>query len=95
MHLPAKNVFAAQRVSRQFRDVIEKSARIQQRLFLRPSGVKPLTWILEVDPGEDIPENRYVVCQNLGPLRPGQIALCLLDSLRYSTSTPPDRFVSN
>ncbi|KAK3621923.1 hypothetical protein LTR56_022510 [Elasticomyces elasticus] len=35
MHTPIKNVFVAQRVSTQFRNVVAKSIQLQQKLFLR------------------------------------------------------------
>ncbi|TKA58976.1 hypothetical protein B0A55_10563 [Friedmanniomyces simplex] len=37
LHMPAKSVFGAQRVCRQFRDVVATSVQLQRKLFLRPA----------------------------------------------------------
>ncbi|TKA72678.1 hypothetical protein B0A55_06286 [Friedmanniomyces simplex] len=37
LHMPAKSVIGAQRVCRQFRDVVATSVQLQRKLFLRPA----------------------------------------------------------
>lgn len=47
---PPKTVFAAQRVCRQFRDLVKTSATIRQKLFLRLSGTSAESWIIRTEP---------------------------------------------
>ena len=47
LHLPAKTVFASQRVCRLFRDTVQTSIRIKQKLFLLPSDAERVHWGIE------------------------------------------------
>lgn len=40
LHLPAKTIYGSQRVCRQFRDIVQMSVELQQKLFLRICGVQ-------------------------------------------------------
>ncbi|KAK3070180.1 hypothetical protein LTR53_010902 [Teratosphaeriaceae sp. CCFEE 6253] len=46
LHLPARSIFGAQRVCRQFRDIVATSIQLRKRLFLTPPDVTATeTWI--------------------------------------------------
>lgn len=49
LQLPALDVVPAQRVCRQFRDVIRTSVKLQRKVFLLPSGDEEQTWVLVVN----------------------------------------------
>ncbi|KAK5715120.1 hypothetical protein LTR15_010536 [Elasticomyces elasticus] len=47
MHAPVRSMFAVQRVSRQFRDIVVTSINLQQRMLLRPpKSILAETWAL-------------------------------------------------
>jgi len=53
--LPYKTLFVSQRVSRQFRDVITNSVRLQQQMGLRLSGAAKELWTIETVQNPKIP----------------------------------------
>ena len=58
IYLPIKKIFAIQRVSRRFRDIIGKSVQIQQKLFIKPCAKEEIWKLAHLPPrpgqtGED------------------------------------------
>ena len=49
MRLPPKQIFAVQRVSRQFRDVVSTSVKVQEKMLLRLASVPIKAWQLHID----------------------------------------------
>ena len=48
LYVPPKNVFGAQRMCRQFRDIVATSVKLRQKLFLRSTGQEEESWSLQV-----------------------------------------------
>lgn len=86
LRVPRQTILACQRVSRQFRDIVTTSTKLQQKLWYKTSGASPEIWTL---PAQKFPYIRLPdSLRRHFRLRSKTPATASEDVLEYSISSP-------